>query len=135
VGVAFLLGKNTHMISGELIKIDGNSVPSIRSYDVSYEKVWKDQTTNMAGDVRSTLLGTRIVLSVEFGGELLQADMVSLLPKLSGAYFPITFYDPQTDSLKTAQYYVDGYAVSLLSKAKGQFSPISVEFKPVSRTV
>ena len=123
------------MISGELLKIDGATVPSCRAYEVSYDKVWKDQSTNMSGDVRATLLGTNVILSVEFGGELLQSDMTNLLPKLSGDYFGVTFYDPQSDTIKTAQYYCDGYTASLLSKHKGQFQPISVDFKPVSRSM
>ncbi len=121
-------------ISSDLILIDGDSVPSCRSYDVRYEKVWSSANTNMAGDVRSALLGVNIIISVEFGGELLQADMTDLLPKLRQDYFGVTFYDPETDSVKTAQYYVDGYEVSLLSKHKGQFNPIEIEFKPVSRS-
>lgn len=122
------------MISGELIKIGGQSVPSCKSYEVSYEKVWKNSAVNMAGDVRSTLLGIKINLSVEFGGELLQADMMSLLPKLKGDYFDVTFYDPESDTSKTAQYYCDDYAVSLLDKAKGRFDTIAVDFLPVSRS-
>lgn len=121
-------------ISSELILIDGESVPSCSSYDVRYEKVFTSASKNMMGDVRSTLLGIDVVLDVEFGGELLQADITSLLSKLKQDYFGVTFYDPETDSVKTAQYYCEDYEVSLLSKHKGQFNPISVEFKPVSRS-
>ena len=121
------------MIDGALLRIDNQTIPSCRSYQVRYEKIWKDRTTNMAGDVRSTLLGTHVSLLVDFGGELLQSDMTNLLPKLAQDYFSVTFYDPESDSTKTATYYVDGYDVSLLSKHKGQFMPISVDFLPVSR--
>lgn len=123
------------MISGELLKIDNETVPSCRSYEVGYEKVWKDRSRNMAGDARSTLLGINIVLSVEFGGELLQSDVTNLLPKLEQDYFSVTFYDPSSDSTKTATYYVDSYSVSLLSKYKGRFEPIQIEFQPVSRSL
>ena len=125
---------NTMAISSELIKIDGESVPSLKAYSVSYEKVWTGDSRNMAGDHRSTLLGTDIIISAEFGGELLQSDMTSLLPKLAGDYFGVTFYDPASDSTKTSQYYVDGYDVELLSKHKGRFDTITVDFKPVSRS-
>ena len=122
------------MIDGALLKIDNESVPSCKSYEVSYAKVWSGANRNMAGDHRGTLLGLDVTLDVEFGGELLQADMTNLLPKLKQDYFGVTFYDPETDTTKTAQYYCDSYDVALLSKHKGQFQPISVEFKPVSRS-
>ena len=121
-------------ISSNLILINAQSVPSCKSYEVSYEKVWSNKSTNMAGDVRSTLLGTNIILHVEFGGELLQSDMTSLLPKLSADYFGVTFYDPESGTTKTATYYVDGYDVELLSKHKGRYESISVDFLPVSRS-
>lgn len=121
------------MISGSLIQIDGETLPSCKSYEVRYNKVWKDSSRNMAGDMRATLLGTDVVLDVEFGGELLQADMTSLLPKLKQDYFGVTFYDPETDTTKTATYYCDGYDIALLSKTKGRFDTVQVEFKPVAR--
>lgn len=121
------------MISGELIKIDGQSVPSLKSYSVSYEKVWSGGTRNMMGDHRATLLGTDVIIVAEFGGDLLVDDMTSLLPKLSEDYFEVTFYDPQSDTPQTGYYYVDGYEVELLSKHKGRYDTFSVEFKPVSR--
>lgn len=122
------------MISGNLIQIDGESVPSCKSYEIHYEKVWGESKRNMAGDHRATLLGIDVIISAEFGGELLQADMTSLLPKLKQDYFGVTFYDPELDATRTAQYYVDSYDISLLSKLKGRFEPISVTFKPVSRS-
>jgi hypothetical protein len=122
------------MISGELIQIDGESVPSLKSYEVGYEKVWKDRTTNMAGDVRATILGINIVLSVEFGGVLLQSDITSLLPKLKQDFFSVTFYDPETDTTKTADYFCDGYDVALLDRNKGRFDTIPVTFSPISRS-
>lgn len=122
-------------ISGALLQIDGQAVPSCKSYSVSYSKVWKDRNVNMAGSVRGTLLGVMINLSVEFGGELLQADMTSLLPKLKQDSFDVTFYDPETDTTKTAEYFVDDYDVALLDKSKGRFDTISVNFQPVSRSL
>ena len=121
-------------ISGELIKINGETVPSLKSYSVSYQKVWSGATRNMLGDHRATSLGTNVVISAEFGGELLQSDVTGLLAKLDQDTFSVTFYDPQTDGVKTATYFVDGYDVELLSKLKGQFQPISVTFQPVSRS-
>ena len=120
-------------ISGQLLQIDGQTVPSLKSYLVRYEKIWASNARNMRGDVRATTLGRDIIISAEFGGELLQSDMTSLLPKLEADSFSVTFYDPSTDSTRTATYFVDGYDVELLSKHRGQFQPISVTFNPISR--
>lgn len=122
------------MISGELIKIDGESVPSLKYYRIIYQKIWANTSRNMRGDHRAALLGVDVVITADFGGELLQADVTGLLSKLSQDYFPVTFYDPQTDSTKTGTYYVDSYDVELLSKHKGRFQPVQVDFKPVSRS-
>lgn len=131
--VAFLIGKT--MITSDLIKIDNQTVPGLKSYNVRYEKIWSGASTNMRGDHRATTLGKNIIISAEFGGELLQADITSLLEKLDQDYFSVTFYDPQSDTTKTASYFVDGYDVELLSKHKGQFQPIIVDFKPVTRAI
>lgn len=122
------------MISGELIKIDNQSVPSLKSYSIRYEKVWTSASRNMAGNHRATTLGTDVIITAEFGGELLQSDVTGLLDKLDQDYFSVTFYDPQTDGVKTASYFVNGYDIELLSKLKGQFEPITIEFLPVSRS-
>lgn len=121
-------------ISGELIRIDNQSVPSLKRYNVRYEKIWANTSRNMAGDHRATLLGEDAIITAEFGGELLQPDITDLLPKLSQDYFSVTFYDPKTDATRTATYFVEGYDAELLFKHKGQFNPVSVEFHPVSRS-
>lgn len=122
-------------IDGELIKINGESVPACKSYQVSYQKVWRDQSTNMAGDVRSTLLGTNVTLSVTFGGDLRSDDISDLIEKLSDDYFGVTFYDPKSKTTVTAQYYCGDYDVSLLDKLRSRYDSVSIDFLPVSRTV
>lgn len=122
------------MISGELLKINNQSVPSCRSYAVQYEKVWATKNRNMNGDFRGTLLGEDIIITAEFGGELLKNDVQGLLSKLTSGTFSLTFYDPKSDSTKTALYYLDNYEASVLSKHKGQYHPINIQFLPVSRS-
>ena len=121
-------------ISGDLLKIEGNSVPACKSYDVAYAKVWKDQSTNMAGDMRSTLLGWNVNLSVEFGGDLREDDISDLVNKLTTDYFGVTFYDPRSKTTLTAQYTCSDFDIKLVERLRGRFDTVSVNFIPVSRT-
>jgi len=117
-----------------LLKIDNQTVPGLKSYKVSYQKVWKDQDTNMAGDFRGTLLGTWVKITGEFGGKLQEDDVAALVTLLDQDFFGLTYFDPKSKTTKTANYYVDSYDLDLLLKQIGLYNTIPIDFNPVTRT-
>ena len=44
-------------ITATLLKINGTTVPGIKSYKVGYNHLWKDADRNMSGSVRASLIG------------------------------------------------------------------------------
>ncbi len=117
-----------------LLKIDNQSVPGLKSYKVTHAKLWRDAERNMAGDIRATLIGIYPKLELEFGGELLEDDISSIVAKLDQPYFGVTYFDPKSKTTKTAQYYAGDYSVELDEKTKGRYKPFQVNLIPVSRS-
>lgn len=119
--------------SGSLLLIDNQTVPGLKSYEVEYQKVWADQTTNMAGDVRGTLLGLKALIIATFGGDLREDDVSTLADLLNQDYFGVTFFDPKSKTTKTAQCYASDFSLKLIDKLRGRYETIDVDFMPVSR--
>ena len=77
---------------GDLIKINGTTIPCITSYKVGRNKLWKDSDRNMNGDVRATLIGIfpKIEINIGYTTQSQLASIVQLLDQsLSGATIPI----------------------------------------------
>lgn len=53
-----------------LLKIDGEIVPNISKYTISYNKLWADAERNMNGDIRATFIGIFPKVELEIGGIL-----------------------------------------------------------------
>lgn len=119
--------------AGTLLLIDNTTVPGLKSYEVKYSKVWADQSLNMVGDVRATLLGVKANLTLTFGGELLEDDVSALAALLIQDYFGVTFFDPKTKTTKTANYYTSDYSLKLVDKLKGRYDTIDIDLLSVSR--
>lgn len=119
--------------SGTLLLIDGQAVPGLKSYEVTYVKVWKDQSTNMVGDIRRTLLGLRAVIDLTFGGDLREDDVATLTDKLNQDYFEVTFFDPRAKTTKTADYIASDTTLKLVDKARGRYDTIDIQLTPVGR--
>jgi len=115
-----------------LLKIDNDTVPGLKSYEVKYEKVWAEQSRNMVGDFRGTLLGINANITLTFGGDLREDDVSDLADKLNQDYFGVTFFDPKSKTTKTAQYYASDLSLSLVDKLKGRYDFISIDLLPVS---
>lgn len=118
--------------TGDLIQIDGVTIPHIVSYKIGRAKLWKDSERNMAGDVRATLIGIFPKIQLQIGYTT-QEEMSALTAILDKAFFDVTWYDVRTDGTSTAQYYASDYDVELDSKTKGRYKPFSVSLVPVSR--
>lgn len=119
--------------SGSLLLIDNTTVPGLKSYKVKYQKVWSSTDVNMAGDFRGTLTGSNAVLTLTFGGELLENDVSALGLLLNQDFFGVTFFDPLTKTTKTAQYIGPDFDLSLMDKLRGRYDTIDVDLSPVTR--
>ena len=118
--------------TGNLVKIDGNTIPHIVSFKIGRAKLWKDSERNMSGDVRATLIGIYPKIQLEIGYTT-QEEMSELTALLDKDFFDVTWFDVRTQETHTAQYYAGDYDVELESKSKGRYKPFSVNLVPVSK--
>lgn len=118
--------------SGDLIKIDGTTIPHIVSYKVSRAKLWKDSERNMSGDVRATLIGIFPKIQLQIGYTT-QEELSELTQILDKDFFSVTWFDIRTQETTTANYYASDYDVEIDNKSKGRYKPFSVSLVPVSK--
>ena len=118
--------------TGDLVQIDGVTIPHIVSYKVSRAKLWKDSDRNMSGDVRATLIGIfpKIQMNV---GYTTQEEMSQLTEILDKDFFTVTWFDVRMQETVSTKYYASDYDVELDSKSKGRYKPFSVSLVPVSK--
>lgn len=118
--------------TGDLVQIDGVTIPHIVSYKVSRAKLWKDSDRNMSGDVRATLIGIFPKIQMEVGYTT-QEEMSQLTQILDKDFFTVTWFDVRIQETISTQYYASDYDVELDSKSKGRYKPFSVSLVPVSK--
>lgn len=118
--------------TGDLVKIDGVTIPHIVSYKIGRSKLWKDSERNMSGDVRATLIGIFPKIQIEVGYTT-QEEMSELTALLDKAFFTVTWFDVRIQQTISTQYYASDYDVELDSKSKGRYKPFSVSLVPVSK--
>lgn len=118
--------------SGDLVQIDGVTLPHIVSYKIGRAKLWKDSERNMAGDIRATLIGIfpKIELNI---GYTTQEEMSQLTQLLDKDFFTVTWFDVRIQETISTQYYASDYSVELESKSKGRYKPFSVNLVPISK--
>lgn len=120
-------------ISGDLLRINGEKVSGLKTYDIESNLLWADAERNMNGDVRATYLGEYPKLVLEFHDGLTQNEVKTLYRQLSSPYFNVTYFHPGIDSNVTAQYYRSDYKLSLLDKRRGLYKSFTVNLIPISR--
>ena len=118
--------------TGDLVQIDGETIPHIVSYKIGRAKLWKDSERNMSGDVRATLIGIFPKIQMEVGYTT-QEEMSELTQLLDKDFFTVTWFDVRVQETVSAKYYAGDYDVELDSKSKGRYKPFSVSFVPVSK--
>lgn len=118
--------------TGDLVQIDGNTIPHIVSYKIGRAKLWKDSERNMSGDVRATLIGIFPKIQMEVGYTT-QEEMSELTQLLDKDFFTVTWFDVRVQETVSAKYYAGDYDVELDSKSKGRYKPFSVSLVPVSK--
>ncbi len=118
--------------TGDLVQIDGVTIPHIKSYKIGRAKLWKDSERNMSGDVRATLIGIFPKIQIEVGYTD-QEEMAELTALLDKAFFTVTWFDVRLQTTVSTEYYASDYDVELDSKSKGRYKPFSVSLVPVSK--
>lgn len=120
------------IFSGNLLQIDGLTIPEIVSYKVTRAKLWRDADRNMNGDVRATLVGVFPKIELEINVET-QDRLQAVCAKLDQAYFSVTYFDPSIGTTRTAQFYAGDYSPEMLSKERGLWNKYNVNLIPVSK--
>lgn len=120
------------MRSNTLLKIDGIKIPKIKEYKVGRNKLWKDSTRNMNGDIRATLIGIFPKITIKFAS-MTETEMQLITGLLDKEFFDVTYFDPRTSQEHTAKYYAADFETEIFSKNKEIYSPFDVSLIPVSK--
>lgn len=121
-------------INATLLTINGTTVPGIKSYKVSYNHLWKDAERNMSGSVRASLIGIFPKIEVETREAVSRSEIQAIYNAIeSQPFFSVTFWDPATDTTKTANYYAADWTAELESKNRGLYKQTRITLVPVDR--
>lgn len=121
-------------ITADLLKIGNVNIPGIASYKVGYNKLWKDAERTMSGSLRSSLIGIFPKIEVTTREILTRTEIQAIYTALeSNPYFNVTFWDPATDTTKTARYYSADWEVELFSKNRGLYKGAKITLVPTDR--
>ena len=102
------------MHNGDLIKIDGEIIPKILGYKVTYCKLWSSDTgRSMSGENKGTLIGIfpKIELKV---GTMTEEEMSAFLRLVNKPNLSVTYYDTEKKKAITASFYANDAADELL---------------------
>ena len=121
-------------ITATLLKVNNTTVPGIKTYRVEYNHLWKDAERNMSGSVRASLIGLFPKIICETREAIDRTEVQAIFTAVeSNPYFSVTFWDPATDTTKTADYYVGDWSVELESKNRGLYKQTKITLVPVDR--
>lgn len=102
----------------------------VEEYTISYAKLWKGAERNMNGDISSTLIGVFPNIDVKTT-KLSFNKASSLSAAINAAYFSVSFYDTQTQTTKTANFYAADHEITFLNKCT--IGQVTVQLVPVSK--
>lgn len=119
-------------VPNPLITINGVTLATgeTESYTLTYAKLWKNADRNMNGTVSATLIGVFPNINVKTT-KLSFAKAQSLSAAINAAYFSVTFWDTQTGTSKTANFYAADHDVTLLNECT--YGQVTIQLVPVSK--
>lgn len=121
-------------ITATLLKIAGTTVPGIATYKVSYNHLWKDAERTMSGSLRAALIGIFPKIEVQTREVLTRAEVQAIYAALeTNPYFSVEYWDPATDSVRTATYYAADWEVEIFSKNRGLYKAAKIVLTPTER--
>lgn len=118
--------------TGDLVKINGTTLPHLVTYKIGRAKLWKSSERNMNGDIRATLIGIFPKITMQVGYTT-QEEMANLTQLLDQDFFDVEWFDVRIQATVTTRYYAGDYEVELDSKSKGRYKPFEVSLVPVSK--
>lgn len=118
--------------NGDLVKINGVTIPHLVTYKVQRAKLWNSSERNMNGDMRATLIGIfpKVIMQV---GYTTQEELATITQLLDTPFFNLTWFDVRIQETITTEYYASDYEVGLFNKEKGLYEPFEVSLVPVSK--
>lgn len=118
---------------GTLLKVENQTVSGIKSYKISYAKLWSNAERLMSGRVSATLIGIFPKIQLILRDGLTEDEISQLINLFTRPYFYITYFDPKIKGQRTAQYYAGDFDIELLFKARGLYKSLSINLIPVDR--
>lgn len=115
-----------------LVNINGVSLDAseVTSYKLQYAKLWKDAGRDMSGVLGATLIG--VYPNIEIDTDLLDfSEAMALSAAINVDYFPVTYWDTQTNSHQTAQYYAADHDVTFVNACK--YGSVKIQLVPVRK--
>lgn len=119
-------------INTNLLHIGPLQLKEMVKYEVNYSKLWRDADRNMNGDVSAVFIGIFPNIDAETL-PITQAQAQTLCAALDQSYFSATYWDPASNSTKTAQFYASDYKITLLSRITGMYASVAFSIVPVSK--
>lgn len=119
-------------IINPIITINGVSLSTsqLSEYVLTYNKLWRNASRDMSGDISATLIG--IYPNISITTIFLDFDLAqSISAAINDDYFSVTFWDTQTGSQKTAQYYAADHKIELMNECK--YGQVTIELVAVSK--
>ena len=118
--------------SGDLVKINGKTIPYIVEYKIGRAKLWKNANRNMNGGVRGFLIGIFPKIQMKIGYTS-QEEMAELTALLDLDFFEVEWFDVRIQATIKTQYYANDYDTDLYSKSRGIYKPFNVNLVPVEK--
>ena len=93
-------------VTNPIITINGVSLSTgqITDYTLTYNKLWKNANRNMSGRIVATMIGVYPNISITTN-MLDFSHAQALSAAINQDYFSVTYWDTQTSSHKSAEYY------------------------------
>jgi hypothetical protein len=119
-------------VTNPIITINGVSLNTsqVNDYTLSYNKLWKNANRDMNGNIAATMIGVYPNISVTTN-ILDFAHAQALSTAINDDFFSVTYWDTQTSTLKTAQYYAADHDVKFLNECK--YGQVNVQLVAVSK--
>lgn len=120
-------------ITNPIITINGLSLTTsqISNYTLTYNKLWKNASRDMNGDITATLIG--VYPNISLTTNVLDfSDAEAISVAVNQDYFDVTYWDTQTSSHKTARYYAADHKIDAMNECK--YGQVTIELVAVSKS-
>jgi hypothetical protein len=115
-----------------LITINGVEPVGLSGWAVQRNKLWFDAGRNLAGGLRTTLVGTFAEIELDFT-YMDKDDLSDLVEIFDDPIIDVQWYDVRSKSLKSGQYYAADFTNPVFDPRRELFAPFSVRLIPLSK--